>query len=303
MDGILIVDDERLILETMADILEADGLGPILTEQDPFLVERHLEEFSPGVIILDLTMPGRTGLDVLESVRSARPDIQIIVVTGNADIESAVTCLRAGASDYLLKAVDRNRLVTAVRRALEIRDLERENQALRRRILPEQSESKSPFPYIVTRNTKMLNILAYIKDIAPSSRPILLLGKTGTGKELMARAVHESSRREGPLVAVNVSGYDDSMFSDALFGHVRGAFTGAEGTRGGLIEEASGGTLFLDEIGDLSTASQIKLLRLLDSGEYRQVGSDTLKRSNTVIIAATNKNLEDPDLGFRRDLF
>jgi DNA-binding NtrC family response regulator len=303
MDGILIVDDEELILETMADALEMDGLGPIFTESDPRLVEQRIEEFSPGVMLLDLTMPGRSGLDVLESIRSTRPDIQVIVVTGNADVESAVTCLRAGASDYLIKAVERNRLVTAVKRALEIRDLERENHALRRYVLPESVSLESPFPYIISRDPGMLDILAYVRDIAVSTRPIMITGETGTGKELMARAAHESSGRTGSLVAVNVSGYDDSMFSDTLFGHVKGAFTGADVSRKGLIEEAAGGTLFLDEIGDLSEASQVKLLRLLDSGEFRPVGGDTVKRSRAVIVAATNKALEKPECGFRRDLF
>ena len=303
MSGILLIDDETLILETMADTLEMEGFGPIFTETDPLRAEERIREAEPDLILLDLTMPKRNGLDVLTSVRSFRPDIQFIVITGNADIESAINCLKSGASDYLVKAVERNRLITAVRRALEVRELRKENTALRKQVGPDKIRSDSPFPFLITANPRMLNILEYVSDIATSPLPILIMGETGTGKELIARAVHEASGRPGPLVTVNVSGYDDSMLSDTLFGHQKGAYTGADTARRGLIEEAAGGTLFLDEIGELRGVTQVKLLRLLDSGEYRPVGGDTPRRSRTVVVAATNRDLENQRTDFREDLY
>lgn len=303
MPGILILDDEPMALDFMSTLLIHEGYERVYTERESLKLETWLDDPDIGVLLLDLYMPGRDGLDVLDIVRKSRPDIQVLIITGMNDVESAVKCLRAGASDYLVKAEDPNRLITAVRRAVEVRDLERENREFGHRIHEMKVETESPFDYIVTRDARMLELISYLKVVAASSRPMLITGETGTGKELMARAAHEASGRKGSFVPVNVSGYDDSMISDALFGHLPGAFTGAAGSRAGLIEEAALGTLFLDEIGDLSPATQIKLLRLLDSGEYRSVGDDQVKKSRAVIVAATNRALTGSDSEFRQDLY
>jgi DNA-binding NtrC family response regulator len=183
-------------------------------------------------------------------------------------VDTAVHCMKVGAFDYVVKPVEEGRLLSAVSRALDFRELKRENLALKQRILKEDLENPEAFKEIITKDKKMFSIFQYIESIAGSSQPVLIQGETGVGKELIARAVHRLSRPQGSFVAVNVAGLDDNVFSDTLFGHVKGAFTGAERDRSGLIEKASSGTLFLDEIGDLSSSSQVKLLRLLQEREY-----------------------------------
>ena len=203
-----------------------------------------------------------------------------------------------------LKPVEEERLVTAVNRALAFQEIKQENIALRQHILDDTLEQPDAFKQIITSNKKMLLIFQYIESIARTSQPALIRGETGVGKELIARTLHELSGLRGSFVAVNAAGLDDNVFSDTLFGHVRGAFTGADKNRSGLIEQAAGGTLFLDEIGDLSHASQVKLLRLLQEGEYFPLGSDTPRMSDARLVAATNQNLSSlqEEGRFRNDL-
>ncbi|MBN2554243.1 MAG: sigma-54-dependent Fis family transcriptional regulator, partial [Spirochaetales bacterium] len=257
------------------------------------------------LMLLDLHMPGVSGQEILKSVRSDHPEVPVIVVTGDEAVDTAVQCMKLGAFDYLTKPVEPNRLWASVRHALEIVDLQKEVGSLSRRIKSTGLANPEAFAGIVTQSESMSSIFRYIEAVAPTSKPILVSGESGTGKELIAGVIHSLSRREGPFVAVNVAGLDETMFSDSLFGHVRGAFTGAEAGRSGLVEKAAGGTLFLDEIGDLAQGSQVKLLRLVQEGEYYPLGTDQPRASSARIVAATNADLrEQQEKGsFRRDLY
>jgi DNA-binding NtrC family response regulator len=226
-------------------------------------------------------------------------------MTATKDLDTAVQYMQIGASDYLVKPVEENRLVASVKRALETRPLRAEVLSLKERLLSDTPPQQEAFSEIITQNKAMLAIFRYLEAIAPSPQPVLITGETGTGKELVARALHRLSARPGALVAVNVAGLDDAMFSDTLFGHTRGAFTGAEQARDGLITSTADGTLLLDEIGDLSVASQVKLLRLLQDGTYYLLGADRPRQSRVRIVCATNGDVvQGVSAGtFRKDLY
>jgi DNA-binding NtrC family response regulator len=227
------------------------------------------------------------------------------MITGYNDIETAVSCMKEGAYDYLVKPLTKERLTTTVMRALEFRALQQENLQLKNTLLDGSLKNASAFAPIVTQNESLLNLFRYVETIANTPLPILITGETGVGKELLASALHQVSERPGKFVSVNIAGLDDTIFSDTLFGHCSGAFTGADKERKGLVEQASQGTLFLDEIGDLSYESQVKLLRLLQEGTYYPVGSDIPKQTTARIVAATNKTLTQLQSSdsFRSDLY
>jgi len=221
------------------------------------------------------------------------------------NLETAVNCMKEGAFDYLVKPVDSGRLAASVRKALEIWDLSNELSSLKNRLLNDSLEHPCAFATIITGNKKMRAIFQYVEVVAGSRQAVLITGETGVGKELVARAVHELSGCKGEFVAINVAGLDDNMFSDALFGHKKGAFTGADQVREGLIARAERGTLFLDEIGDLGEMSQVKLLRLLQEKEYYPVGSDMARKSDARLVLATNRDLQKriAEGKFRNDLY
>jgi two-component system nitrogen regulation response regulator GlnG len=264
-----------------------------------------LGEEDVAVVVLDLTMPYLSGQTLLEHLTTDYPDIPVIVMTATNDLETAVQCMQAGAIDYLVKPVETNRLVASVRRALEVRTLRAEVLSLKERLLTDAPPHREAFAEIITQSKAMHAILRYVEAIARSPHPVLITGETGTGKELIARAIHRLARGHGEFVAVNVAGLDDTMFSDTLFGHTRGAFTGADRPRDGLIIQATEATLFLDEIGDLPAASQVKLLRLLQDGTYYPLGVDRPRQSRARIVVATNYDvIERVTAGlFRKDLY
>ncbi len=301
---ILIVDDEAPILLAIETTLQMAGLTHTRTCEDSRQVMEQLNKQPAEVVLLDLNMPHIDGRELLDQISREFPEIPIIIVTGAVDIETAVLCMKSGAFDYVVKPVEEERLLTAVHRALSFRELKRENFALKQHILTDTLEKPEAFVSIITNNKKMLAIFQYIESIAQTSQPVLIRGETGVGKELIAQTLHELSGRSGQFIAVNVAGLDDNVFSDTLFGHVRGAFTGADTDRSGLIDKATAGTLFLDEIGDLSLASQIKLLRLLQEGEYFPLGQDEPKKTEVRIIASTNVDLWKRQKAgkFRKDL-
>ncbi len=301
---IMIVDDEPSILLAIDTTLQIAGINNTITCQDSRQVMTLMADRSIETMLLDLNMPNIDGHRLLDDVRKEHPHIPVIIVTGAVDVETAVRCIKAGAFDYIVKPVEADRLITAVNRALSFQELKRENQSLRRHMLHEDLEHPDVFQNIVTGNKKMLTIFHYVESVATTSQPVLIRGETGVGKELIARTIHALSGLKGKFVAVNAAGLDDTVFSDTLFGHVKGAFTGADTPRAGLIEQANGGTLFLDEIGDLTQASQVKLLRLLQEGEYFALGADTPRTANTRIIAATNQSLSEllNEGRFRKDL-
>jgi two-component system, NtrC family, nitrogen regulation response regulator GlnG len=303
---VLIVDDEPHLLTSASMVLRTSGVHDVITLDDSRRVLPLLAEREVTVLVVDLNMPHMTGQEVLDEVAANHPDLPVIVMTATNDLETAVQCMQSGAVDYLVKPVERNRLVSSVKRALEMRALRAEVMSLKDSLLtaapPRQPEA---FAEMVTQCSAMQAIFRYLEAIGPSPQPVLVAGESGTGKELIARALHRLSGRSGNLVAVNVAGLDDQMFSDTLFGHVRGSFTGADRSREGLIASAAEGTLFLDEIGDLTIASQVKLLRLLQDGSYYPLGSDQARQSRARVVVATNVNvLESVAKGtFRKDLY
>jgi DNA-binding NtrC family response regulator len=304
--GLLLVDDEAPWLRTLSMTLEGPGgITNIVTCQDSREVLTLLARQDIGLVLLDLTMPHISGEELLGSIVEQYPDVTVIVLSGMNQLETAVRCMRIGAFDYLVKTVDEERILDAVRRAIMIQELWRENREMRSRLLNDRLEFPEAFSKIITRNMTLRSIFKYIEAVAKGSQPILITGESGVGKELVARAVHALSHVSGALIAVNVAGLDDNMFSDTLFGHLRGAFTGAENARRGMIEQAEGGTLFLDEIGDLSLTSQVKLLRLIQEGEYYPLGSDTPRRLQARIVVATHCDLTAKQRSgqFRTDLF
>jgi DNA-binding NtrC family response regulator len=250
-------------------------------------------------------MPHLPGAKLLAAIHEEMPQVPVIVVTASNEVDAAVECMKAGAFDYMVKAVEESRLVSGVRRAIEIRRLSRDYRRLAEGILSQRLAHPDVFSRLVTRNNRMMSLFRIVESIAKSDEPILITGETGTGKNLIAAAVHAASGREGPLLEVNVAGLDDAMFSDTLFGRRKGAFTGALEARGGLVQQSGAGTLFLDEIGDLAIPSQVKLLRLLDTGEYYPLGSDLPRRSAARTVVATNRDLSSliSEGKFRKDLY
>ncbi|MDE0447474.1 MAG: sigma-54 dependent transcriptional regulator [Spirochaetaceae bacterium] len=302
---ILVVDDEVDVLESTELLLFTLGLHNVVLCADGTRVMRLLDEHDPRLILLDLAMPGASGQEILERLRLARPDIPVVVVTGTNDVAVAVQCMKLGAYDFVLKPLEQDAFAQAVGRALEQGSLRAEISRLKHRLIHRGLEHPEAFARIATNNATMLALFSYLEAIAPSPEPVLITGESGVGKELFADALHRLSGRGGALVAVNLAGLDDTLFSDALFGHRKGAFTGAAAERRGMIERAAGGTLLLDEIGDLSTASQVKLLRLLQEREYYPLGSDVPRRAAARVVAATHQDLaREVEAGtFRRDLF
>jgi DNA-binding NtrC family response regulator len=303
-DPILVIDDEEAILLSVDTILQLAGMNNVRTCSDSRQAMAIVEQRPPSVILLDLNMPDLNGEAILDQIAGQYPHIPIIIITGRIDAETAVLCMKSGAFDYIVKPVDENRLIASVKKSLQYSELHQENQALKEQLLQHRLANPEAFVDIVTNSPKMMALFVYIESIAGTAEPVLIRGETGTGKELIAKAIHTVSGRSGEFVAVNVAGLDDNVFSDTLFGHARGAFTGADTDRPGLIERAADGTLFLDEIGDLPPGSQIKLLRLLQEKEYMPLGSDATRTSRARIITSTHVDiwdLQQKEL-FRQDL-
>jgi len=289
---VLLVDDEQDALDTFSLILNIAGIEGVKTLSDSREVLAFLEGRSVALVVLDLSMPHISGHELLKKIRENYPDIPVVISTAENDIQTAITCMQNGAVDYLIKPLEKNRFIATVRRFLKMNELNNEAAKLAEALLNEHLKHPEAFSSIITRSRKMMAILRYVEAIACSKQPVLITGETGVGKELIAKALHTLSNCPGEFVAVNAAGLDDAMFSDALFGHERGAFTGADNRRRGMIEQAARGTLFLDEMGDLSEASQVKLLRLLQEDTYYPLGSDIAKRSSARIVAATNKDMK-----------
>lgn len=302
---ILLVDDEPAILKATKLTLQSHGFVSILTTQDSREVMSLLAANTVAVVVLDLYMPQLSGQELLPQIAAAYPNVSVIIMTALDETQAAVECMRAGAFDFLVKPVDAKRLEATVSKALEVSALSSEMTSLKEYLLTDRLSYPDAFNALITHDKRMRSIFQYVEVIAPSQLPVLITGETGVGKDMLAQAIHIVCRRKGPFVAVNVAGLDDNMFSDTLFGHTRGAFTGADQSREGLIAKASGGTVFLDEIGDLSDSSQIKLLRLLQSQEYYPVGSDSPRISKARVVLATNKSLKAlmTSGSFRQDLY
>jgi DNA-binding NtrC family response regulator len=302
---IVLVDDEQSELEAYSFLLESMGVQKIKTVSDSRQALQEVRQIAAPIVFLDLNMPHLSGQEVLRGIKQERPQVPVIILTANSEIETAVECLKLGAHDYLVKPISMSTFGSALRNALEIGALRNEVMSLKGIPLGSRP-THAAFARIVTQNAGMLEIFQYVEAIAASGQPTLVLGETGSGKELIARAIHDVSGLPGDFVAVDVSGLDDTLFSDTLFGHARGAYTGADKIRAGLLEKAQDGTLFLDEIGDLSEVSQVKLLRLLQEGVYYSLGADQPRKCRARIIAAANKDLQKlagQTGSFRMDLY
>ena len=303
---VLIIDDEEDLLRIYRLQLAQAGITDVHCFQSAAEALEMVTQNTVDLILLDLSLNGESGQDYLQHLKEKAPRIPVIIITGNQQIDTAVACMKAGAYNYLTKPVETTRLNTTVANALEWIGIQNENQQLKEGLLTGHPKNEKPFASIITHNTHMLNLLTYAEVVAGSPKPVLITGESGTGKELLARGIHQAGpRAEAPYVVVNVAGLDDTMFSDTLFGHIRGAYTDAQTTRSGLIEQAANGTLVLDEMGELSPCNQIKLLRLLQENEYYRLGSDQPQKVRARFIAITNRDLKQRvrDGAFRADLY
>jgi two-component system response regulator HydG len=302
---VLLVDDEPRTLLSFSTLLKSSGLRQVTTIDDSRRVIPFLEQQPVALVVLDLSMPFIPGQDLLVEIQQRFPETPVIIMTATNEIDTAVECMQNGAMDYLVKPVENNRFLSSVKRALEIHRLKQEVSYLKKYVLSDKLENTAAFEHMITTSKKMLAIFKYIEAISQSSQPVLITGETGAGKELAAKALHLCGKSRQEFIAVNVAGLDDTMFSDTLFGHKKGAFTGADVKRDGLIARAAGGTIFLDEIGDLNPQSQVKLLRLIQEHEYYPLGSDIPHKTDAHIIVATNQDLDQlmEKNKFRRDLY
>lgn len=302
---ILLIDDEPSWTHAMALSLRVSaGINNVLICNDSRDALGLLSHQSCSLILLDMTMPYIGGEELLIQIKESFPEVPLIVISGMNQIETAIRCVKKGAEDFYVKTDERERVVNGILRVLKQVQLKEENLLLSQSLFEKVQNREPAFKRILTASPQMKGIFSYLKAISRSLEPVLVTGESGVGKELIAGALHQLSCPDSPCVAVNVAGLDDVVFSDTLFGHVRGAFTGADSGRHGMIEEASGGILFLDEIGDLAPASQVKLLRLLQEREYFPLGSDKPRKLNARIVVATNQNLNEREASgdFRRDL-
>jgi DNA-binding NtrC family response regulator len=300
-DGLamLFADDERSLQELMK--LELPRMGHRVTVcPDGMTAAAALEKENFDCILVDLDMPGMSGIDVIKRAKELSPDTEAIVLTGKSSTETAIAALRHGAFDYLTKPCKLVEIEALLWRVQQKRELTKKCSALERRLA-----SVEGTPSLVGDTSAMKHVQQLIDKVAPTESTVLILGETGTGKELVARSVHQRSlRAEKPFVAINCGALPESLIESELFGHAKGAFTGADDHRTGLFEVASGGTIFLDEIGELPKAMQAKLLRVLESREIRRVGENKTIQVNVRVVCATHRNLEEmvADEEFREDL-
>jgi len=303
---VLLVDDEPVWLRSLSLLLERKGgINHTVTCSDGRQVLEVLGERDYALVVLDYTMPHLAGSELLQRIVGQYPDLPVVMLTGRNQVDVAVECMKAGAFDFFTKTMEEERLVAGVQRAIRMQELELENRKLRDGYFAPELEAPAAFAELRTQSPQLLKLFRYAEAIAQSSQPVLITGESGVGKELLGQAFHRLSRPDAPWVPVNVAGLDESIFADTLFGHAKGAFTDADQARLGMIDKAAGGTLFLDEIGSLNLASQAKLLRVLQDGEYFPLGSDRPKKMTARVIVATNQDL--PALierdEFRRDLY
>lgn len=310
---VAVIDDDPVTRKVVGAILEREGYLPQLHSGGSEALDA-MPDCPPDLVLLDIYMPEMDGFEVFERLRRLPPlaEVPVVFLTSSEDKEIIVRIFQKGADDYLGKPVRSFELLARLRlhmdlcqQAATLAEADREITQLRRKLLTGELEHPEAFAEIVTQSRQMHSIFQYLEAVSASSRPVLITGETGTGKELMARAIHRISGREGELVPVNVAGLDDNLFSDTLFGHEKGAYTGAHQARAGMVEKADGGTLFLDEIGDLPPPAQVKLLRLLQEQEYFPLGTDRPRYSNARIVVATNQDIEKMMQAgtFRSDLY
>lgn len=305
---ILVIDDDQAILNFMRIFLLQTGEFNVKVLQDSTQAYDLLERETFDILLLDMDMPEVSGMDILRYLQEHSIDILTIVLTGVEDVDLAISAMKLGTSDYLLKPIDEKRLLETLQTSIskiQISHPESDSGAPAPLSL-DQLPHKDEFCHIITSDEQMLKIFHLVEKFAATENSILIWGESGTGKELIARAIHRiSNRRDKKFVAVNAGAFANDLFASEFFGHDKGSFTGAVSDKKGFIEEAEGGTLFLDEIGELSLPIQVKLLRVLQEEEFYRLGSTKHRKADVRIIAATNKNLFDEIKkgNFRKDLF
>ena len=296
---VLIVDDDEGHAEALAEWLEIDGYACTLAHSGEAGIAKLGEETFDAVLT-DLKMRDKSGLEVLRESKSLQPDAAVLLITGHGSVETAVDAMRSGAADYLQKPVNGAELRTRLARAIEARNLRRDNLELRK-----QLDERFGLTGLVGHSPQMQRVFSIVRQVAGTTATVLVLGESGTGKELVARAVHGNSpRRERNFVAVNCAALSEGLIESELFGHVKGAFTGAVSAKEGRIVHADGGTLFLDEVGDMPLLTQAKLLRVLETREVLPVGGNTPRKVDVRLVAATNRDLRSmvKEGTFREDL-
>ncbi|GAB4277938.1 MAG: sigma-54 dependent transcriptional regulator [Marinilabiliales bacterium] len=306
MKKVLVIDDNKAVLNFLKIFLLQTGKFEVDTLQNSSEAYKIIDKNKYDILLLDMDMPVVTGLDILKYINEKQPNIVTIVLTGVEDIDLAISAMKLGTYDYLLKPIDEQKILSTLDKAAESVDIERSKENINESISRDTLKHKECFESIITQDEKMLKIFHLIEMYAQTNNSILIWGESGTGKELIARAIHNiSNRSKNKFVAVNAGVFANDLFASEFFGHEKGAFTGAVEKKKGLIEEADGGTLFLDEIGELSLPIQVKLLRFLQEEEFYRLGSTKNIKADVRIIAATNKNLfEEINKGnFRKDLF
>lgn len=307
MISILLVDDEIKWMKTLKRTLHHHGITAVeyihMAENGRQALD-ILKSENIDLIFLDLNMGGESGEDLLKIFKELYPDKTVVIMTGLTAVQPAINCIKNGADDYFTKTMKVDELIISIKRIIKLKNLERENSALKREYL--QSDAfNSAFDSFVTQSPKMHAIFKYLQAIAPSTQPILITGESGVGKGVLAKAVASISRPDKPFVSLNAAGLDNQMFSDTLFGHIKGAYTDARNARSGMIAQADGGTVFLDEIGELPVQSQLKLLYLTQDGEYQPLGSDQVYNTDARFIFATNQDMQAKQASgeFRKDLY
>jgi len=299
-DVILVVDDDKGIRDALARVLTKEGYDVLLAEDGQAGLDL-LRQGKINVILADLKMARLSGLDILRVAKALVPEVEVIVVTGQGTIEDAVEAMKEGAYDFITKPFQRVNLLKTIQKALEKQSLVLEKRALERRLEEIQRQGR-----IIGTSPAMRQVLELVEQVAPSSATILLQGESGTGKELIANAIHLGSpRRDGTFIKVNCAALPETLLESELFGYEKGAFTGAVARKEGRFELANGGTLFLDEVGDLSLATQAKLLRVLQEGEFERLGGTKTLKVDVRLVAATNTNLTQAvkEKRFRGDLY
>ena len=300
METILIVDDEKNYLTILSALLEDEGFEVLTAPGGSEALEIH-KSSDLDLILTDMKMPKMDGIELLENIKENDPDLPVIMMTAHGTVDKAVEAMQKGAYTYVLKPFDNERLIIFVKKATSMYQVVKENRRLRDAV-----ESQYRFGNIIGKSKKMRDVFDTIQKVAPSGATVLIEGESGTGKELVARSIHfNSPRREKPFVAVNCSALAENLLESELFGHEKGAFTGAVATKKGRFELADGGTLFLDEIGELSANLQVKLLRVLQEKVFERVGGVRTISVDIRILAATNKDLQQEmqDGRFREDLY
>jgi DNA-binding NtrC family response regulator len=298
--SILVVDDDAAMRQMLASLFRERGFGVAEAASAGEALET-LRECDVGVVLSDLKMPGKTGIELVGELRRLRPETPVVLMTAFGSIDSAVEAMRTGACDYLTKPFEPEAVLLTVERAFERRALEEENRRLRRAV-----DRTRSFGELIGQSPAMREIFALIRRVAHGRSSVLITGESGTGKELVARTLHfHGARAQKPFVPINCTAIPEGLLESELFGHVRGAFTGAHTSKRGLFEQAHGGTLFLDEIGDLGLGLQSKLLRVLQDQEIRPVGGSQTLKVDVRIVAATHKDLEGEIAAgrFREDLY